>query len=133
MRAFNFTLKTLLIFSILFSGCRQMFGDRAQSESIVQAPDEASNIFVTSPVHGTVWNPGDTITIKWIAPTIRKMEVQLYRKSEYKFTIIENIENVGKYEWIVPLDIPLSNHYLIKVANQNNHDVYKFSGRFGIQ
>ncbi|HSW55739.1 MAG TPA: Ser-Thr-rich GPI-anchored membrane family protein [Ignavibacteriaceae bacterium] len=133
MKAFKFTLKSLLIFSVLLSGCRQIFGEREQSESIVSAPTEAANIIVTSPAHGTIWNPGDTISIKWIAPTIKKLEIQLYRKSEYKFTIIENLENTGQFYWIVPLDITLSNHYLVKVANHNNHHVYKFSGRFGIQ
>lgn len=133
MKAIKLTLKSLLIFSVLLSGCRQIFGESEQSESIVSAPTEAANIIVTSPVHGTIWNPGDTITIKWIAPTIKKLEVQLYRKSEYKFTITENLENSGQFNWIVPLEIPLSNHYLVKLANHNNHDVYKFSGRFGIQ
>jgi len=133
MKAIKLTLKCLLIFSVLLSGCRQIFGEREQSESIVSAPTEAANIIVTSPVHGNTWNPGDTITIKWTAPTIKKLEIQLYRKSEYKFTITENLENIGQFNWIVPLDIPLSNHYLIKVANHNNQDVYKFSGRFGIQ
>jgi Ser-Thr-rich glycosyl-phosphatidyl-inositol-anchored membrane family len=133
MKAIKFTLKSLLIFSVLLSGCRQIFGEREQSGSIVSAPTEAANINVISPVHGTIWNPGDTITIKWIAPTIKKLEIQLYRKSEYKFTITENLENIGQFNWIVPLDIPLSNHYLVKVANHNNQDVYKFSGRFGIQ
>jgi len=133
MKAIKFTLKNLLIFSVLLIGCRQIFGDREQSESIVSAPTEAANIIVTLPVHGTIWNPGDTITIKWFAPTIKKLEIQLYRKSEYKFTITDNLENTGQFNWIVPLDIPLSNHYLVKVANHNNHDVYKFSGRFGIQ
>jgi hypothetical protein len=133
MKAIKFTLKSLLIFSVLLSGCRQIFGEREQTESIVSAPTEAANIIVASPVHGTIWNPGDTITIKWIAPTIKKLKIQLYRKNEYKFTITENLENTGQFDWIVPLDIPLSNHYLVKVGNHNNHDVYKFSGRFGIQ
>jgi hypothetical protein len=62
-----------------------------------------------------------------------KIDIQLYRKSEFKFTITENLENTGKFDWIVPIDIPLSNHYLVKVINHNNTDVYKFSGRFGIQ
>jgi len=133
MKGIKFTLKCFLIFSVLLSGCRQIFGDREQPESIVSAPTEAVNIIVSSPIYGTIWNPGDTITIKWIAPTIKKLEIQLYRKSEYKFTITENLENTELFDWIVPLDIPLSNHYLVKVVNHNNHDVYKFGGRFGIQ
>lgn len=133
MRAFKIILKTLLIFSVLLTGCRQIFGDREQPESIVLAPTEASNIFVSSPIQGTIYNPGDTLSVKWIAPTIKKIDIQLYRKSEYKFTIAENLENTGRFDWIVPLEIPLSNHYLVKVINHNNLDTYQFSGRFGIQ
>jgi hypothetical protein len=99
----------------------------------VLAPAEASNIFVSSPIQGTIYNPGDTIGVNWIAPTIKKIDIQLYRKSEYKFIITENLENTGRFDWIVPLEIPLSNHYLVKVINHNNSGTYQFSGRFGIQ
>jgi hypothetical protein len=133
MKTFKLTIKILLIFSILGSGCRQIFGDREQPESIVDAPIEASNIIIKSPAQGTIWNPGDTIVIKWIAPTIQRIDIQLYRKSEFKFMITKNIENSGRFDWIIPNDIPLSNHYLIKVTSHNNPDIYKFSGRFGIQ
>ena len=80
MIAFKLTIKTLLILSLMLSGCRQIFGDREQPESIVEIPVEASNIIVKSPAHGTIWNSGDTIFIKWIAPTIQRIDIQLYKK-----------------------------------------------------
>ncbi|MBK9097850.1 MAG: GPI anchored serine-threonine rich family protein [bacterium] len=133
-------MKTVIFFlSIIFFsllavvGCRDIFGDRTEPESIVQPPQEGSNLVVTEPVHGKIWNPGDTIQIKWIAPTIKKIDLELYRKSEYKFLIAGEVSNYGNYSWIIPIDLPLSNHYLIKVSNHNNADVYKFSGRFGVQ
>ena len=98
MKTFKLTIKILLIFSILGSGYRQIFGDREQPESIVDAPIEASNIIIKSPAQGTIWNPGDTIVIKWIAPTIQRIDIQLYRKSEYKFMITKNIENSGSFD-----------------------------------
>ena len=133
MKSLFLTLKTLLVFSVLLTGCRQIFGDREQPELIVQAPIEASNILVNSPSQGTIWKPGETITINWIAPTIKKIDIQLYRKSEFKFSITENLENSGKFDRILPLDIPLSNHYLVKITSHSNPDIFKFSGRFGIQ
>ncbi len=133
MKAFKSDYKNFTYIFNLCSGCRQIFGDREQPESIVEAPIEASNIIIKSPVQGTIWNPGDTIIIKWIAPTIQRIDIQLYRKSEFKFMITKNIENSGRFDWIIPNDIPLSNHYLIKVTSHNNPDIYKFSGRFGIQ
>lgn len=133
MKSLEIIFKTLLIYSVLLTGCRGIFGDRDQPESIVQVPIEASNIIINSPVQGSIWNPGDTIRIKWNAPTIKRINIQLYRKSEYKFTITEYVENSGKFDWILPLDIPLSNQYLIKISSHNIPDIYKFSGRFGIQ
>jgi hypothetical protein len=133
MKAFNLAITISLIFTLTISGCRQIFGDREQPESIVEVPIEASNIIVRSPTHGTIWNPGDTIFIKWIAPTIQRIDILLYRKSEFKFMNTKNIENSGRFDWIVPLDIPLPNHYLIKISSHNIPDIYNFSGRFGIQ
>jgi len=133
MKTFELILMYSLIYLLLLTGCRQIFGDGNQTESIVQAPIEAENIIVQSPVKGSIWNPGDTIGIKWIAPTIKKIDIRLYRKSEYKLTITENLENTGKFDWIIPVEIQLSNHYVVKIISHNNPDAYKFSGRFGIQ
>jgi hypothetical protein len=122
-----------LLFVLLFAGCRQIFGDREQPESLVQPPDEAGEIIITSPVHGSIWKKGDVIKIKWIAPTIENIKIQLYRKSTYKLTIAGNIKNNGIYEWVIPDDIAFSNHYLFKVSNQKKSSVYNYSGRFAIQ
>jgi hypothetical protein len=133
MKSLTFYLLTILFVSFISIGCRDIFGDRTQTESIVQAPEENSNLVVTEPVYGKIWNPGDTLQIKWIAPTIKSIDLELYRKDEFKFAITVNTANHGNYLWIIPMDLPLSNHYLIKVINHNNDAVYKFSSRFGIQ
>jgi hypothetical protein len=122
-----------LICLINLSGCRQIFGDREQPESIVQVPIESSQIVVTAPVHGSIWKPGDVIRIKWLATSINSIDIELYRKSYYQFSIQENLENTGSFDWSIPVDINLSNHYLVKISNHNNPDTYQFSGRFGIQ
>ena len=132
MNALYLTLKTLLIFSVLLTGCRQIFGDKEQLELIVQAPIEGNSIDITEPVWGTIYYPGDTIIIKWSALTIKSLDISLYRKSEFKRTINTNSENKGKISWIVPDEIPSSNHYCIKISNHNNADTYNFSKQFGI-
>ena len=132
MNALYLTLKTLLIFSVLLTGCRQIFGDKEQPELIVQAPIEGNSIDITEPVWGTIYHPGDTIIIKWSALTIKRLDISLYRKSEFKITINTNLENKGKISWIVPDEIPSSNHYCIKISNHNNADTYNFSKQFGI-
>lgn len=132
MKALFLTLKTLLIFLVLLTGCRQIFGDREQPELIVQAPIEGNSISVYEPVWGTIYHPGDTIIIKWTAPIIKRLDISLYRKSEFKISISKNFENMGKLIWIVPYEIPSSNHYCIKINNHNNADTYNFSKQFGI-
>jgi len=128
----SFTIISL-IYSIILYGCRQIFGDGDQPESIVQAPVESSKIIVTAPIQGSIWKPGDVIRIKWSAPSINIIDIKLYRKSSYQFTIQENIENTGTFDWSIPVNINLSNHYLVKIINHNNQDTYQFSGRFAIQ
>ena len=115
-----------------FSGCRDIFGDETQPESIVQPPSEASNIFVTNPVYGTILNPGDTVVIKWSAPTIQRIDIQLFRKSEYKFTLAVEIENDGSFIWKIPFEIQPSHHYRIKIITHNHNTIYAFSDQFGI-
>jgi len=133
MKSVYFVLIELVIGTFFFSGCRQILGDDEPPESIVQPPTEATKLIVNEPSYGTICNPGDTLSIKWIASTIKEIDIQLFRKSEYKFTLIENLENNGKFDWRIPNDIPPSNHYLIKILSHNNGNIYEFSGQFGIQ
>ena len=133
MKSVYFVLIALLIHGFFSSGCRHIFGDSEPPDSIVQPPIEATKIIVIEPTYGTIRNHGDTQSIKWIAPTIMEIDIQLFRKSEYKFTLIENLKNNGKFDWRIPNDIPPSNHYLIKIISHNNENIYEFSGQFGIQ
>ena len=133
MKAIISSVIVTLICLIIFSGCRRIFGDREQPESIVQVSTESSQIVVTAPIHGSIWKPGDVIRIKWLATSINNIDIQLYRKSSYQFTIRENLENTVSFDWLIPVDINLSNHYLLKIINHDNPDTYQFSGTFGIQ
>jgi hypothetical protein len=129
------TIKIILPFVliIIFGGCRQIFGDKGKPESVVPIQSEAEKIIVNTPEHGSIWERGDVIIIKWIAPSIEKIKIQLFRKTNLKLTIDAGTENDGLYEWTIPDDIPLSNHYLFKLSSQNDSDIFEFSGRFGIQ
>ncbi len=118
---------------LLFTSCRQVFGDKGESVSIVEPSIEEETIIITSPQHGSIWQKGDVIKIQWLASGIEKVNIQLFRKTNFKLTIISNIENTGSYNWTIPNNTPLSNHYLIKISNQKDSQVYKYSGRFGIQ
>jgi hypothetical protein len=124
---------TSLVWLVSFPGCRQIFGDGDPPELIVQVPVEADGIQILTPVHGSIWKPGDVIKIKWINHSIKKIDIHLYRKTAFQFIISENLTNTGSFDWEIPTDIQLSNHYMIKIINHNNTATYQFSGRFGIQ
>lgn len=133
MKLIDIILTELLIIGCFSSGCRQIFGDSEPPESIVQPPFETMNIIVSEPRFGTIKNPGETLSIEWTAPRIRKIDIQLFRKSEFKLTLIEDLENEGRFDWEIPNDIPLSNHYLLKIMSHTNNDIYDLSEQFGIQ
>ena len=124
-------LTLILILPIM--GCRQIFGEGEQPESIVQPPNEIARIVVTAPKHGTIWQKGDVVEINWIASSIEKLKIQLYRKGDLKLSISSITENDGSYKWTIPNDISTSNHYSFKVSKFNDPEIFDYSGRIGIQ
>jgi len=133
MKSINLIIAVFIFCLLMTSGCRDIFGDRTQPQSIVQPPLEPAKIVVTNPEFGTIKSPGDTIEIKWFASGIQKIKLQLFRKNEFKFTIAKDIENNSSFMWKIPFEVPLSNHYLIKVISNQNENIYEFSGQFGIE
>jgi hypothetical protein len=124
---------SFILLSLTMISCRQIFGGRDFPESPIPLESDFSEIVVTSPIYGSIWKPGDTLYIKWISSSVKRVNIELYRKSSYQLSIENNIESSGLCEWIIPANINLSNHYLIRVINCDNPDVFEFSGRFGIQ
>ena len=125
-------IQILLFCSLILISCRQLVGDENPPELIIEPPAEANNIQIIEPAYGNVFSPGDTITIKWTAPTIQKLDIQLFRKTEYQITITENLNNDGEYLWKIPNGFPFSHHYLIKIISHSNQNIYDFSEQFGI-
>jgi hypothetical protein len=126
-------ISSVFFLAISLIGCRQIFGEREIPDLILHVPDESSKIIITSPPNGSVWKHGDTIEIKWIAASIKRVSIQLFRKSDYKLTLADDLENTGYFNWTVPTNIPSSNHYSIKVLNSSDKNVFELSGRFSIQ
>lgn len=133
MKSFKLAIISSLFCLLFLNGCRQIFGDGEQLESIVQAFSESSQIIVTAPLRGSIWKPVGPFKIIWMTVSIKKKNIQLYKKSAYQFIILENIQNSGSFDWSIPVDINLSIQYLVKIINHNYPDTYQFSGRFGIE
>jgi len=121
----------LFIFLIITAGsCRKGF----LSEDNNSAADNSEQvIYVTSPLLGSVYNPGDTLKIVWGSSlNIKTVSIKLFKKEELRDIIANQISNEQQYEWIIPSNFLPSTQYKIKVESVNNPDVYNFSGVFSI-
>ena len=118
----------------LFTGCRQLLGGANDPGFITTNFEPIEKIVVSSPVKGEIYEPGESIQIKWFSSfsTISNIDIYLYRKSALKKTITHNLVNQRSYTWRIPDAIDNSVHYSLKVINSNNPEEFSFSGRFGI-
>ena len=132
-KLYNIVISAAILIS-LFTGCRQLFGGANDSGIITTDFEYVEKIIVTSPARGDFYAPGDTLEIKWLTSIspFSKLNIYLYRKSILQRSIIENTQNEGSYFWRIPGAIDNSVHYIIKVVNSNNLEVFNFSGQFGI-
>jgi hypothetical protein len=80
MKVLKLVITSSFLYLLYLNGCRQIFGDGEQPESIIQTPIESSQIIVTAPIYGSIWKPGDVIKIRWAAPSIKRIDIQLYGK-----------------------------------------------------
>ncbi|MBU1099816.1 MAG: GPI anchored serine-threonine rich family protein [Bacteroidetes bacterium] len=122
-------LPFILILGSLLLGCRDNgISDPDQSYLFV----DPVNFEITAPVFGSRWDMGTTNEILWVPFTrIEKVDILLYKKSEFIMTIADGVPNTGKLTWTVPMDLPYtSHHYLIKVINPFNEKVLLESEQF---
>jgi hypothetical protein len=132
-KLYNFIIYAAILFSLI-TGCRQFIEGSNDPGVIASDIEHVEKIIVTAPERGDFYAPGDLIEIKWLTSfsSVSKLKILLYRKSSLQRTIIENIQNTGSYFWRIPGVIDNSVHYIIKVVNSNNLEVFNYSGQFGI-
>jgi len=132
-KLYIFVISAAILIS-LFTGCRQLFGGANDPGFITTNFEYVEKIIVTSPARGDFYAPGDLIEIKWLTSfsSISSLNIHLYRKSLLQRTIIEDTQNASSYFWRIPDVIDNSVHYIIKVVDSNNPEVFNSSGRFTI-
>jgi hypothetical protein len=132
-KLYNFVISAAILITLI-TGCRQLFGGANDPGFITTDYEYVEKIIVTSPARGDFYAPGDKMEIKWLTSfsTISKVNIHLYRKSLLQRTIIEDTQNAGSYFWRIPDVIDNSVHYIIKVVDSNNPEVFSYSGSFGI-
>ena len=123
---------TILLLFVSF-GCRQIFGDRTQTDSIIE-PTEVNSILITQPEYGSEFKQGDEMYINWVSSgEVSSVDIILYKKNELIMKIAEAVPNNKEFNWRIPVNLKSSVHYLIYVLNHYNHDEFDISDRFIIQ
>jgi hypothetical protein len=103
---------------------------------IANPPSTDTNIKFTilSPAKYSFWKPSEIMEIRWtVSGSVEKVDIQLFRKSAFQISLINNLENIGSYKWHIPNNIDQSLHYHIKIINHFNPEEYKLSDSFAIK
>ena len=124
---FKWFVITFLFISLL-SGCRE---DNPVKPYLTPINEYDLTYRVIEPVFGTNWAIGSSNTIKWTPIYgVSKINILLYKKSEFISVIAERISNDGKFTWTIP-ELPYqSHHYIIKIVQPGSENVLLESEHF---
>ncbi|MFW5800302.1 MAG: Ser-Thr-rich GPI-anchored membrane family protein, partial [Spirochaetota bacterium] len=107
----------LLLFS--FSLCNPDNGDAPLSIISPEASDE--------------WEILGTYEIKWKGiESVEKVDIELWKNTEKMYTLANDKNNDGTYEWKVPENTIIADDYKIKIISQNDESVTADSNAFSI-
>ena len=83
-----------------------------------QAPPP-SNVTLTSPNGGELWQAGNSYTITWNAPDLNvPMQLWLLREGQrerYRHIISNSLPNTGSFAWTIPPGVPSGDNYKVMV------------------
>lgn len=98
-------------------------------------PENTAAITVTRPAAGARWRQGATKRIRWTyeGDVGDRVQIDLYRGGVFYETLKANTKNDGKARWIIPLDQPVGNDYVIVVTSKSNPAIFDLSDTFGIR
>jgi hypothetical protein len=89
---------------------------------------------IYSPTEQTTWQSGSIQKISWHMPWgVQFIQIELYRKNEFKMFISSHVPNNGNFEWNIPEVIQKSVHYRIKISGYNRPDISILSHYFLIK
>jgi len=125
-------IKIIILMSLTFlvNGCRQIFGDREQPDTITEITD-VNSINIIQPVYASEFFKGEKMNIEWISSGyISKVDILLFKKDNFITVLANNTRNENSFTWNIPNNLNSSVHYLIHVINHNNSDEFDISERF---
>ena len=88
------------------------FNDTSSAVFSIYAPA----VTVVAPNGGESWSAGLTKRIKWTSNSVAKIRLELLKNDLSQFIIVDDLENVGYYDWLVPPTQTVGTDYKIKVT-----------------
>ena len=95
----------------------------------ITPPVEDPAIEVTAPNGGEVWYLGETYSITW-DNTLFDGNVDIYLDLPVRYDVATDIVNVGSFEWLIPMDAPVSAEILMVVEDAVDADPMDMSDAF---
>lgn len=137
-KMFKKLLLPVFLFSlILQSGCREKLNltDPGQGTNILISNNNSVpvTLYLTTPRSGEVLQKGEQLRINWVvSPSIKSISLTLFRKNELITGISTSTENDGIFNWKIPVTIPSSSNYRIKLVNVSDQEEFAYSEYFTI-
>lgn len=128
-----FLLIQIVILTLL-SSCRETISEPIEEQVIDGQRYVVSLKDIKTPSERVIWELGETRLIEWeITPNLNNVTVLLLKKNVKVKVLEELTENDGSYSWGIPLDLPPSHHYRIKLASPFTASATAVSVEFEIQ
>lgn len=106
----------VLLIILISISCRDNITDTEEVDD-VNGEYVLSMKSITTPSERVRWIPGNTYEITWeITENIEHVKMEIVRKYSRIATIVDSTPNDGKFEWVVPTNLPYSHHYRIKLT-----------------
>lgn len=132
-------MKTLRILTIawlfiLLVGCEYDPVEPYTGTGVTPPSSNTAAFKIENPKLGEKFFIGDTLKIQWMASNyVKKINLQLYRKTEFKGDILLNAEPNGEFLWEISNELKTSVHYRLKISNSENYEEYQYGNYFVIQ
>jgi len=86
------------------------------------------SVAITSPQDTNLWYKGEHHVIVWETKGFSSnVRIDLCDDTAVAVTIAANVENTGRYDWTVPLDLSSGSQYTIKITSVMDESIYGFS------
>lgn len=123
-------LMYVIIITLVFASCRKE--TPIENDDLNTDINILPAISIISPVDEDEFSPGEEVVIKWLPQDFR-VNIVLYRKTDFQFEIASDVTSSGEYIWVIPDNLDPSVHYRIKIILKENPINSVYSSEFTVK